>query len=404
MSKVVIVGGGASGLVAAIYARKNKNEVLVLEKEAKVGKKILATGNGKCNYWNKYQDVSHYHSRNKELLDKIITKENQEEILSFFSHIGILPKIKNGYYYPNSNQASSIRDALLLQAKLVGVQFLTNGMVLDVEKKEDQFIITTQDNQILADKVVIATGSYAGVKEEVNGYAIAQKFHHTIIDVVPALVQLKAEGSFLKAWSGIRCDASIRLYENNEFMKEESGEIQLTDYGISGICTFNLSHIVSRGLKEKKEEHVVIDFLPLVKTNSIEAFIKWIDERNNIVKDRNLLELFEGILNYKLIAVLLKQSQLNPTKHWEHLNKNEKFAVAKAIKYFHLDIIGTNSYIKAQVCSGGIKLDEINLDTFESKKEKGLYFVGEILDVDGDCGGYNLSFAWISGMKCGRKV
>lgn len=404
MIKVVIVGGGASGLVAAIYARKNKNEVFVLEKEEKVGKKILVTGNGRCNYWNEDQDISHYHSKNSELLATMITKENQKEIISFFSRIGILPKIKNGYYYPNSNQASSIRDALLLQAKLVGVQFITNCAVLDIEKKNNQFILTTKDDRITADKVVIATGSYAGVKEEVNGYAIAQKFHHTIIDVVPALVQLKTEGSFLKAWSGIRCDTSIRLYENNEFVKEESGEIQLTDYGISGICTFNLSHIVARGLKEKKEEHVVIDFLPLIKTSSIEAFIKWIDERNTFVKNRNLLELFEGILNYKLMMVLLKQSQLNPTKHWAHLNKNEKFVLAKTIKHFHLDIIGTNPYIKAQVCSGGVKLDEIDLDTFESKKEKGLYFIGEILDVDGDCGGYNLSFAWISGMKCGRSL
>lgn len=404
MSKVVIIGAGASGLITSIYAKKNNNDVLVLEKNEKMGKKILVTGNGRCNYWNQDQDLSHYHSKNKEVLDKIINEENKKEIVSFFESIGIIPKIKNGYYYPSSNQASSIRDALLLQAKLLGVKFLNETDAIDVEKKDNQFIITTNKEKITADKIVLATGSYAAVKEEVNGYLLARKFNHTIIDVVPALVQLKAQEKFLKAWSGIRCDASIRLYENNEFIKEETGEIQLTDYGISGICTFNLSHIVSRGIHNKKKEHVVIDFLPLVDVNSIEEFMKWIDKRNKVLENRNVIELFDGILNHKLITVLLNRCEINHTKHWNNLNRNEKYELAKNIKSFHLDIIGTNPYIKAQVCSGGVCLEEIDPNTFQSKKEKGLYLVGEILDVDGDCGGYNLSFAWISGMKCGRNI
>ncbi len=404
MSKVVIVGGGASGLITAIYARKNKHEVLVIEKLDRCGKKILVTGNGRCNYWNEDQNLEYYHSTHKEVLDKIITEKDQQEILDFFKKIGILPKVKNGYYYPNSNQASSIKDALFLQTKLVGVRFTNDQEVIDIEKKNNQFLLKTDKETITADKVVLATGSHAGIKEKTNGYDLALKFGHTIIDVLPALVQLKANETFLKAWSGIRSDASIQLYENNVFVKEEQGEIQLTDYGISGICTFNLSHIVSRGLHEKKQEHVVIDFLPSIETMNVEEFIKWIDKRNDLVENRNVLELFEGILNHKLITVILNRCNINSSKHWNQLKIEEKRCLAKNIKFFHLDIIGTNSYKKAQVCSGGVSLEEINPNTLESLKEKGLYFVGEILDVDGDCGGYNLSFAWISGMKCGKSI
>lgn len=404
MSKVVIVGGGASGLITSIYARKKSHEVIVIEKLDKCGKKILATGNGRCNYWNSEQNLNHYHSLNQEILNQMITEKDKKEVLEFFSSIGIIPKIKNGYYYPSSNQASSIRDALVLQAKLVGVHFITDQEVVDIRKNKNKFIVVTDKEEILSDKVVLATGSHAGVKDEVNGYDLALKFGHTIIDVLPALVQLKANETFLRAWSGIRSDVCIKLYENNEFVKEESGEIQLTDYGISGICTFNLSHIVSRGLKNKKQEHVVIDFLPFVETNSITEFTSWIEERNKLIKNRTLLELFEGILNYKLIAVLLNRSHINSSKHWNQLKIEEKRCLAQNIKYFHLDIIGTNPYIKAQVCSGGVSLKEINPMTLESLKEEGLYFVGEILDVDGDCGGYNLSFAWISGMKCGKNI
>ncbi len=404
MSKVVIIGAGASGLITAIYARKNHHEVLVLEKNDSLGKKILKTGNGKCNYWNSDQSIDHYHSRNKKILETIINDKNQKEVLSFFSSIGIVPKIKNGYYYPNSQQASSIKDALVLEAKLVGVEFLCDMEVIDLEKKDHQFVITTNQEKILADKVVLATGSYAGLKEKTNGYDLALKFKHTIIPVLPSLVQLKAEEKFLKDWSGIRSEAKIRLYENDKFIKEETGEIQLTDYGISGICTFNLSPIITRGLYDKKREHVIIDFLPIVNTKSIEDLISWIENRNLLVQNRNLFELFEGILNNKLVKVILNRCHMSQKKHWNNLNQKEKYEFAKNLKYFHLDIIGTNSYAKAQVCSGGIPLDEINPNTFESKKESHLYFVGEILDVDGECGGYNLSFAWISGMECGRNL
>ena len=404
MSKVIIVGGGASGLITSIYARKKNHEVIIIEKLDICGKKILATGNGRCNYWNNEQDLEHYHSTNPEILKQIIGEKDKKEVLEFFSSIGIIPKIKNGYYYPSSNQASSIRDALMLQAKLVGVQFITDQEVVDIKKQGNQFIVITDKDEIFSDKVVLATGSYAGVKEGVNGYDLALKFGHTIVDVLPALVQLKANETFLRAWSGIRSDVCIKLYENNAFVKEEYGEIQLTDYGISGICTFNLSHVVSRGLKNKKLEHVVIDFLPFIETNSITEFIDWVEERNKLVKNRTLLELLEGILNYKLITVLLNRSHINSSKHWNQLKIEEKRCLAQNIKYFHLDIIGTNPYTKAQVCSGGVSLKEINPITLGSLKEEGLYFVGEMLDVDGDCGGYNLSFAWISGMKCGKNI
>lgn len=404
MKKIVIVGGGASGLVASIYGKKKENEVIVLDKNEVFGKKILATGNGRCNYWNKDQDFIHYHSTNKEQLEYILTKENKKEIMKFFLEIGILPKVKGTYYYPNSNQASSIRDALVQEAKNKGVSFLSKREVNDIKKEKEKFLVITNQEEILCDKVVLATGSYASLKEKTNGYDLAKKFHHQIVEVLPALVQLKAKGPFLKKWSGIRSDVVIKLYENHELIKQEAGEIQLTDYGISGICTFNLSHFVSRGLKEKKQEQVSIDFLPIVNSSSKEEFINWVEKRNKQVKNRTLFELFEGILNYKLVNVLLTEAKINPQKHYENLTQAEKRNLSRILKDFRLDILGTNDFIKAQVCSGGVRLDEINVNTFESKKEKNLYLIGEMLDVDGDCGGYNLSFCWISGMKCGKDL
>ncbi len=403
MCKIAIIGGGASGLVCAIEALKNKNEVIIFDKEEKAAKKILVTGNGRCNYFNEDMSLDHFHSTSVNM-NKYIDKDLLKEVISFFESIGIVPKIKNGYYYPNSNQASSIREALLIEVKRLKGQILTNREVIDIKKDKDKYLVKTNAGEILFDKVVLATGTHAGLKTKTNGYDLAKKFNHTIVDVLPSLVQLQAKEKFLNAWSGIRSDVCIHLYEDGNLIKEETGEIQLTNYGISGICVFNLSSFVSRGLLNKKQEHVIIDFLPSIKVDSINDFIEWINKRNDSLVDRSVFELFEGILNNKLVSVILKRSKIQKEKRWYNLTVEEKRNLAKNIKFFPLDITGVNPYSKAQVCSGGVTLEEIDYNNFESKLAKGLYIIGEMLDIDGDCGGYNLTFAWISGMKCGRSL
>ena len=406
MKKIIVIGGGASGLVAAINAAKCGNDVIILEKNNICGKKILITGNGRCNYYNKDQKIEHYRSKNIELVEKIITKENTEKIVKFFKSIGIEPKIKNGYYYPYSNQAVSIQNALLTETKNLNIEIKNNIIVNKINKENDKFIIYTNQGEFNSEKVIIATGSKAAPKtgSDGSGYKICMELGHTIIKPLPALVQLKGNEKYFKEWSGIRVDANIKAYENNNLLGEETGELQLTDYGISGICVMNLSGRIARGLNDKKQEYLKINFLQGLKILSETDFIVFMNKRNNMMKNRNICELLEGIINYKLVNVLLKICNIKNNKYWSELSQNEKLEIAKNFIDFRLDIVDTNSFDKAQICSGGIPLTEIDLNTMESLKTKGLYLTGEILDVDGDCGGYNLTWAWISGMIAGYNV
>lgn len=399
MRTITVIGGGASGLVAAIYAKTSATQVILLERNSDCGKKILATGNGRCNYWNSDQDLKHYNSSNKYLLENIITDENKEEIMNFFNRIGIIPKIKNGYYYPYSNQAVSIKNALITEARRLGVQIYNDTYIDCIRKENNKFIINYNNKTIISDSVIIATGSKAAPKtgSDGNGYDLVKKFFHSVIEVLPALVQLRGEEKYFKDWSGIRSDVKISLYSNDELIKEEEGEIQLTDYGISGICTFNLSRFVSRNLYENKNNYVIINFLPFLEQNKISFF----EERNELIKGRTLLEFLEGLLNNKLVKVLLNIININSDRKWQDLKYEEKEKLVEIITNFKLEITGTNSFEQAQVCSGGVPLSEIKIKTMESIYQENLYIVGELLDVDGDCGGYNLSFAWISGMLAG---
>ena len=407
MEKVVIIGGGASGLITAINAKKQNNRVVILEKNDKCGKKILITGNGKCNYFNEDFSIKHYRSDNIEILSKIIIPTNKEKILNFFDSIGIMPKIKNNYYYPSSNQAISIQNALILEAKLHNIDIKNNTEVSDIIYKDNKFIIyTTSNEQIYADKLVLATGSKAApiTGTTGDGYNFAKKFGHSIITPLPALCSLKTEGNFLKDWNGIRTDTKVSLYENDKFLEEETGEIQLTDYGISGICIFQLSRTVSKGLYNNKKEVIKIDFLPNIPTTTIQEFIEYMENRNNKLKNRNITELLEGLISYKLVLVLLKEAKLKNNLTWLQLTDQEKRTLYHKLKKFSLNITSTNTFEKSQVSTGGIPLTEIDITTMRSLKQNNLYLVGELLDVDGECGGYNLGFAWLSGLIAGESI
>ena len=400
MKKVIVIGGGASGLISAIYSSLNNNEVIILERNNKCGKKLLMTGNGRCNYWNQNQDIKHYHSTENILLKNIINGQNQKEILNFFNRIGIIPKIKDGWYYPYSNQAISINYALIKEAKLSKVKIITDTFVKEIKKEKNKFKIITDKKNYECDYVILATGSKAMpiTGSDGNGYNLIKSFNHSIIKPLPALTALKSDQLYMKDWSGIRTEVKIK-YED----KIEKGEIQLTNYGISGICVFNLSYKIAKEIEQNKKVFVTIDFLPWLKLNN-EEFKKWIIERNKILKNRNILELFDGILNYKLVLFLLKINKIDKDKKWLDLTIKEQEKIINSLKNFKLNIIGTNNFDNCQVCSGGVSLKEINLSTMESLKIKNLYIIGELLDVNGDCGGYNLSFAWISGMLAGKSI
>ena len=399
MKKVIIVGGGASGIIASIFASKN-NEVTVLERNSSPLKKLLLTGNGKCNYFNSNQDISNYNSTNIDLVQSVITQNNLNNVLDFFDKIGIIPKIKNGYYYPYSNQATSIKNALVNEAKRKNVNIITNTYVEQIIKENNKYKVITNNHTYIVDSLILATGSKSAPKtgSDGSGYELVTKLNHTLVKPLPALTALKGNEKYFKEWQGIRSDVKISLYENNNLIKQEEGEIQLTDYGISGICTFNLSRHANKLLDENRKTYVLINFLPMLEHDKL----NWFEERNKLMKNRTIDELFDGILNYKLTNTILKILNINKENKYNDLTQSQKKELIQKITNFKLEITSSNSYDASQVCMGGVPLTEINTNTMESNINDNLYIVGELLDVDGECGGYNLTFAWITGMLAGK--
>ena len=394
--KVVIIGGGASGITSAITARRKGYDVVVLEKNSSLLKKLKITGNGHCNYYNEDQDVCHYHSDNSELISMIINSVNLENVSLFFDSIGIIPRIKNGYYYPFSNQAISVCSSLILEAQKLGVVLDTDVEVQEV-KKSNKFQVITTNGVYEADKVIVSTGgmSYQKTGSDGFGYRELKRLGHSINLLLPGLTPLIISNP-KKEWKGIRTDVSLSLLENNKLVRKESGEIQLTEDGISGICTMQLSSYISKGLYLGKDERITINFLPFIDEDK---FFVFMDNRSRKMKNRTVMELLEGVLNYKLISVILKKEQ---NLIWDECNNKEREFIKKNLLSYMVEVVDTKSFDYSQVTLGGVSLSEVNLETMESKKVKDLYITGELLDIAGDCGGYNLTSAWITGLIAGE--
>ena len=385
---VIVVGAGASGIIAALKLNQ-KYKVTLLEKNDKCAKKVLITGNGKCNYWNSNIDVSKYNTDSKSNLEVILKRK--EETFEFLTNLGIYPTIKDGYYYPHSLSSLSIKE-IFDRALRKNIDVKYNTEVLDVKKENNKFVLTTNNGEYRCDKLVLSLGSKASPKTGSDGkvYEILKKFGLKVNPVLPALVGLKGNQKYMKDWNGIRIEGSLKLFVNNELVKESSGEIQLTDYGISGICVFNLSSIASASLYENKEVRVKINFFE-------EDFYEFM-ERNTL--NLNLEETLESLFNYKLMHIFFKLAKVNKDRHWKELSESDKRSLANVINEFNIKIEEVGSFDRAQVCTGGLSLNEINPTTMETKIEN-LYVIGEALDVDGECGGFNLAFAFITGFIVG---
>ena len=396
MCDIVIIGGGVSGIVSAIKSFNGRNRITILERNDKCLKKLLLTGNGRCNYFNDDTSISNYHSMREDLLDKLINSDNMSRILDFYNELGIIPKIKNGYYYPFSNQASTVRDALLFEVMKLGISIKYNYLVEKIEHSNNKFII---NDSIVCDKVIIATGScsYPKTGSDGMGYDFLRKFGHNIIKPLPALVQLNSDFKYCRELSGIRSDVILSLYEDDEFISSSVGEVQLTDYGISGICTFNLSHFVTRGLDVGRKEVIKVNFLPFIKDN----YMEWFNTYSNKHNDKNIYMLLCNILNYKLVKVILKVCSIDNETYYNELDYNSRSLLIDNLTNFKFNIVSTKDFNFSQVCNGGVSLDEVNLSTFESLIVDGLYITGEVLDINGNCGGYNLICAVISGILVG---
>ncbi len=393
--KIVVIGAGASGIVASLYASK-KGKVILIEKNNVVGKKILVTGNGKCNYFNDDFKSTHYNS--SPFISKLITSSNKKVLTDFFNSIGIVGKVNNGYYYPMSEQAVSIQNIFKKELINNKVDIKLNTEVKDIIKEKDGFTVVTNNGVIKADKVIFSAGSKAlyDTKVEDNNYKLLKKLGHTIIEVKPGLSKLYTDISFSDV-SGVRVNASLALFDKNKYIKKEEGELLLTGKGLSGICTMQLSNYANR----LSNPIILINFLDKLGINNPIKFEEYFNKRNESLKGRTISEIFDTILNYKLSNFLIKKSNISLDKKYNDLSKDELDKLINNFINFKVKIVGYSDFKESQICLGGVSLDEVNPDTMESRKVKDLYITGEILDVNGDCGGYNLAFAFLSGIIAG---
>ena len=399
--EIVIIGGGAAGLMAAVICGQAGKKVLVLEQKEKIGKKLLATGNGKCNYTNLKQEEGCYHSKSLSMAMKILHQFTEQETLSFFKEIGIFPKIKNGYCYPNSQQASSVVEALEVQLRDLGIKIECNTKVVEIKKKKEEFFIRCNQGCYRGDKVIIATGGKASPKlgSDGSGYELVQAFGHTVFTPLPALTALKCKDPFFKKLAGVRTDGMVSLCWDGKRKVEAAGELQLTAYGISGIPVFQVSRYGAKGLLQKKKVTACLDFFPGME---LEELKKELTRRFRGKSEKTAMEAMTGLLNHKLNAVLLKESGIEWEEKANKIGKEAIKRLAIHIKETVVQVTDTNGFDNAQVTAGGVSLEEIHVKTMESLKERGLYLCGEILDVDGICGGYNLQWAWTSGYLAGK--
>ena len=380
---IIIVGAGASGLIASIMAARNGAKVTLLEHNEKPGKKIAATGNGKCNLTNLNMTVDAFRGNDTQIVADVFEQFSLEDTMKFFQEIGIYFTNKNGYLYPRSGQASSVTDVLCMEARNLGVKIKTNEHVTAVFPYENGWQVKTETWHYEGDAMILANGSCASniSGSDGSGYEIAESLGHTVVKPLPALTSLKCRGKKYAGWAGVRIDGKVILYINGIPHISETGELQLTEYGISGIPVFQVSRYAIRALEERKQVSVTLDFLPEMSMDDVHEYL---DTRRKNCPYKSEKDLLVGLFPEKLIKILCTQPDLE-----------------KAIKMFLLDIVSGMSFEQAQVCSGGVSVADVNFETMESTIQEGLYFAGELLDIDGICGGYNLQWAWSSGAVAG---
>lgn len=417
MRKVAVVGGGAAGMMAAITAARNGARVTLYERNDRVGKKILATGNGKCNFSNRDFSVDYYNyngkGRQKADRDKLIRcfkTFSVEDAVDFFETAGMLVKEKRGYLYPWSEQAATVLDILRLELELEGVAIKDTAYIEAVEQnKKGRWVLQPFAQDESYDAVILACGGCAAGKtgSDGNGYRLAERLGHKLIPTVPALVQLRCSDDFYKIVAGVRCEARLKLCTGNEsgqegkgrkeIVQEEIGELQFTDYGISGIPVFQLSRQAAYLLKEKKAVTVYIDLFPDMEAQMFERLCA---DRLHNIKEKTLEEWLLGMANKKINQLIMKLAGYKPTQPAENIGQKALKKLLYSYRELAVHVAATNPFENAQVTAGGIALTEIT-DAMESVKVPGVYFAGEIVDVDGRCGGYNLQWAWTSGFIAG---
>ena len=401
---VGIVGAGASGMMAAIAAANDGVKVTLLEKNDRVGKKILSTGNGKCNISNLDFDMDKYYCRDKWKLQRLFDGFSVENTITFFEKNGLMLRSRDGYLYPYSEQASTVLDVFRRMLSERKIETVTDTEIREASyaRAANKFILVYENRTFSFDRLILSCGGPAGQKkgDGMSGFALVRSFGHEIWPVVPGLVQLRSKESFLKLMAGVRAKAEIRLLLNSKEDGKEQGEIQFTDYGLSGIPIFQISRTAAYGLKADKKAVVSINFFPDLEKKEFEDMIKIRYER---LRNVPLEEFLLGTCNKKINQAMIKRAGLSPSDIVEKIGYQRIRELWKEYQGLFIRIDQVNFMENAQVCAGGVDLGEVD-ENLQSLKCPGLYLTGELLDVDGKCGGYNLQWAWTSGYIAGRNA
>ncbi|MBQ3211720.1 MAG: NAD(P)/FAD-dependent oxidoreductase [Oscillospiraceae bacterium] len=400
MKTAVIIGGGASGMMAALTAAEKENiRVILIERQQRVGRKLLATGNGRCNLTNIYAGPANYHGEQPGFADFALEKFTPQNTLDFFAALGLVTVTEDsGRVYPLSDSANSVVDVLRFALDERGVEVRCGVSVRALFKKDGGYTVSTDGGDVYADYVVVACGGAAGEKlgGVMDGYEILKNLGHKRTRLYPSLVQLITASDYPRALKGVRADARLSLFCGDELMAESVGELQFTEKGISGPVSFD----VSRAAAVLGEEgRLSVDFMRNFDENTVR---KLLTKRRDSFPKLECAELFTGMLHNRLGRMLIKYARLNPSTPLGSLKDADIEAAVSACKGFHLPLCGTEGFDKAQVTAGGIKTGGVDPQTMQSWFMPNLFICGELLDVDGDCGGFNLQWAWASGRMAGR--
>lgn len=405
MQEVVIVGGGASGLVAAIVAARRGAKVCIIERLNRIGKKILVTGNGRCNMTNTDIRAKYYHSNSGVDIEGVLNRFGYDETEKFFKELGIMPLREGRRVYPLSEQATSVVDVLRMELDRLGIEVIPDTKIVEMKQTKKGWKLLSEIGQCFEAKTVImATGGMTNASLGCDGlgYELLRHVGHTLQRPFPILVHLISPTPYCKMMKGTKVKANASIFVKGKLERMEYGEVLFTEDGLSGPPIFQLSRVASLAAIEKKKAEVRLDLFPNL---SEDVLISMLYERITQHPERTIENFLIGMVHKRTIMPLLKAAKIDSIhRPIENLEYEEIRALVQTMKGLSFEIEGTRNYKFAQVTAGGISADEIDFNTMASLKAENLYITGEVMDVDGDCGGYNLQWAWATGYIAGESV
>lgn len=401
MKTIVIIGGGASGMMAAITASQEcDNQIVLLERQARVGRKLLSTGNGRCNLTNLHTDCNRYHGADRDFIMPAMMRFGVAETLKFFRCLGLITVAEmDGRVYPLSNHANSVVDVLRFALDRDNIELCIDNSVVNLKWNGKRFFVSTADGgHIYADYVIVACGGAAAPKlgGVMDGYRLLEEMGHSRTTLYPSLVQVKTDPTYPRALKGVKTDAAITVLAGQHILASRRGEVLFTEYGVSGPAIFDVSRAIST------EGEGLSIHLDLLADFTEEEVIKLLTHRHEVAPQLPANQLLTGALHNRLGQMVCKYGGVSGNRRIGELSSGELRAVACATKEFVLDVEGVAGFDSAQVTAGGMITSEFDPETLESRLIPGLFACGEVLDIDGDCGGFNLQWAWSSGHLAGR--